>query len=219
MIAISAVVGLGAVLAASSLLPCPGLHEWGAPPVLWRRPPFLHLTFDDGPDPVRTPYVLDLLRSFHVRSTFFLVGERVTREPELARRIVDEGHEIGNHGWDHTSVAFCSRRRIRQQLERCQDAIQVATGKVAELVRPPYGRRDYRFYDESQRLALTPMFWSVDSGDWLGIGSASITARVLRARAGDIVLCHDGNTRAKGLIGALGAILQYHHARLPSLRR
>jgi peptidoglycan/xylan/chitin deacetylase (PgdA/CDA1 family) len=114
-------------------------------------------------------------------------------------------------------MAFHSRRRIREQLERCQDAIATATGKVATVVRPPFGRRDYRFYEESRRLDLSAMYWSVDSLDWCGLGPATIARRVQRATCGDIVLFHDGNPRAHGLLSALGPILRHHRALLPRL--
>jgi peptidoglycan/xylan/chitin deacetylase (PgdA/CDA1 family) len=218
MLAIPAVLGFSCALAASSLLPYRGLHEGVAPGAVWRAPPFLNLTFDDGPDANRTPRVLDLLRASDVRATFFVVGHRVSRATELTRRIAEEGHDIGNHGWDHTTMAFRSRRVIREQLERCQDAIGAATGKVATLVRPPFGRRDYRFYGEAQRLGLKPVYWSVDSGDWCGLSPRRIAARVLRASDGDIVLFHDGNTRAGGLLNALGPIVRHHRCRLPRLR-
>jgi len=219
MIVISAGLGMAALtVTASTFLPLPGFHDWLVPGAVWREPPFLHLTFDDGPDPACTPRVLDLLADSDVRAIFFLVGERVERAPQLARRIVAEGHRIGGHGWDHTSLAFRSRRAIREQLIRCQDAIASAVGRPPTLVRPPFGRRDYRFYQEARRMALTPMLWSFDSGDWLGLGSSLLARRVCRAGAGDIVLFHDGNPRASGLLGALPTILRHHRRHLPTLR-
>ncbi len=187
------------------------------PGAIWRRPPFLHLTFDDGPDPERTPRVLDVLAALDVRATFFLVGNRVARDGIVARRIDADGHEIGNHGWDHSPLVFCSRRTIREQLVRCQDAIAGAIGRPPNLVRPPYGRRDYRFYEEAQRLGLVPMFWSFDSADWLGLTADRLARRVSAASPGDIVLFHDGNPRADGLLGALEPILRHHRHHLPTL--
>ncbi len=208
--------GLGCTLtlASSTLLPSPGIHDWLVPGAVWRLPRRLHLTFDDGPDPERTPQVLDCLALHGLRATFFLIGDRVARAPHLVRRMHAEGHELGNHGWDHTTLALRSRRRIREQLGRCQDAIGSVTGTTPTLVRPPYGRRDYRFYEEAQRLALRTMLWSFDSGDWLGLASTQLERRARGARRGDIVLFHDGNPRASGLVGALGSMLQYHREAL-----
>lgn len=216
MIALSAGLGLGAALtiAASTLLPARGLHDRLLPGAIWRWPPLLRLTFDDGPDPDRTPRVLDALASFQVRATFFVVGNRAALFPNIVRRIVAEGHELGNHGWDHTSLAFRPRRTIREQLARCQGEIGSITGSAPRFVRPPYGRRDYRFYQEARRLDLTTMFWSLDGGDWLGLGSARLARRVCRAKPGDIVLLHDGNPKARGLIHALETILRHHQQHL-----
>jgi peptidoglycan/xylan/chitin deacetylase (PgdA/CDA1 family) len=218
MIAISAGLGLGALLLArSTFLPAPGLHDWLVPGAIWRRPPLVHLTFDDGPDPDRTPRVLDALAEVHVRATFFLVGSKVARAPELARRIRAEGHQVGNHGWDHSSLTLCSRRTIREQLVRCNDVIASALGSPPVYARPPYGYRDYRFYQEAQQLGTTPMLWSLDSGDWLGLSPTRLVRRVLRARPGEIILFHDGNHRAGGLLGALEQILLHHRPRLPMM--
>jgi len=211
MISIPVGLGLGGLtLAASTFLPSPGVHDWLVPGAIWRLPPCLHLTFDDGPDPDRTPRVLDALATRGVRATFFLIGNRVARAPRIVRRIAAEGHEIGNHGWDHSTLALRSRTAIREQLMRCQEAIGDVIGRAPTLVRPPYGRRDYRFYQEAHRLGLTTMLWSFDSGDWLGLGVRRLVRRVGSAKRGDIVLFHDGNPRASGLTGAIGPILQNH---------
>jgi peptidoglycan/xylan/chitin deacetylase (PgdA/CDA1 family) len=209
------VAGLGIPLAASTFLPVRGVHDWLVPGAIWRLPGSLHLTFDDGPDTERTPRVLDLLAAFGVRATFFLLGERVARATPLVRRIASEGHSIGNHGWDHATLSFASRRKICEQLNRSQDAIGSVLGERPTLFRPPFGRRDYRLYQETRRRGLTTMLWSLDSGDWLGISPARIARRVSKAVSGDIVLLHDGNPRATGTIVALSTILSHHQASVP----
>jgi peptidoglycan/xylan/chitin deacetylase (PgdA/CDA1 family) len=101
-------------------------------------------------------------------------------------------------------------------LRRSQDAIGSVLGKQPVLFRPPFGRRDYRLYQETRRLGLTTMLWSLDSGDWLGISPARIARRVSRAACGDIVLLHDGNPRARGTIAALSTILPHHQSLQPA---
>lgn len=209
----AALVG-GAEMLRSTFLAGRGLHDWLVPGAVWRMASAgAHLTFDDGPDPERTPLVLDLLARFGIRATFFVIGERAARAPQLVRRIAAEGHTLGNHSWDHPSMIGLSRIEIRQQLSRCQGVIGSILGTTPSWVRPPYGRRDYRFYQESKRLGLVPMLWSVDSWDWLGIGSTSVARRLRRARPGDIVLLHDGNRRARGLLGGLMTTLERDAAR------
>ena len=102
------------------------------------RPGLLALTFDDGPDGVYTPEVLDVLDSLHVKATFFLVGRNVERYPNMVRRIYAEGHEIGNHTFTHPNVALISRRRLELELNATQRALQSSIGRSTSLFRVPY---------------------------------------------------------------------------------
>lgn len=190
---------------ASTVLSFRGLHDWLVPGAVYRcGPGAIALTFDDGPHPERTPRVLDLLAQAKVHATFFLIGERAVAHPELVRRIAAEGHEVGNHSWSHARrLPFCSGRRIEAELSRCQDALAELTGVTPRLFRPPYGARDVRVYRIARALELTPVLWSVDSFDWAGVSAQRVLARARRARGGDVVLLHDGDPKAEGLLPAL----------------
>src|SRR5205807_3874025 len=96
------------------------------------------LTFDDGPDPDWTPKILDILKSAKVKAAFFLVGVNAERYPRLVRRIVEEGHEIGNHTYYHPNLALCWPEHIRVELNATQLLIQSLTGRATTLFRPPY---------------------------------------------------------------------------------
>ncbi|HEX6129478.1 MAG TPA: polysaccharide deacetylase family protein, partial [Candidatus Limnocylindria bacterium] len=96
------------------------------PGCAWRGPrgiPRLALTFDDGPDPEWTPRLLDALGAAGVRGTFFLIGERAARAPGLVRRMVSEGHEVGNHSWSHRSLWLCGPRATAEQIRRAHDRL------------------------------------------------------------------------------------------------
>jgi peptidoglycan/xylan/chitin deacetylase (PgdA/CDA1 family) len=125
------------------------------------------------------------------------------------RQIAAEGHTIGNHGWSHRSFPFLSSRDIETELGRCGMELESITGTRPSLVRPPYGRRDYRFYAIAKKLRLVPVFWSFDTLDWLRSDPQSVCRRVCRVGAGDIVLMHDGNRKAFATHDALLHLLEH----------
>ena len=104
-------------------------------------PSAIALTFDDGPNPAITPNLLDLLDRHKVRATFFVMGRCVRAFPALAKEIADRGHTIGNHTDTHPALTFLSPRRISDELDRCDDAIDSAIGRRTRWMRPPFGFR------------------------------------------------------------------------------
>lgn len=149
------------------------------------------LTFDDGPGEA-TPAVLDLLKQAEIRATFFLCGQNVERYPELARRIAEEGHEIGNHTYSHPRLLARTPGKIAYEIERTQQIIAHRTGHTPTLFRPPYGLRWFGLFPILQRNGLTSVMWSLNSLDWKRSPS-QIAARVVNnERPGAIILLHDG---------------------------
>jgi len=198
-----------AAYCASTLLPFPGIHEALASGALFRTPaPWVALTFDDGPHPERTPRILDALAAAGALATFFVVGRQARRLPELVRRIAREGHTIGNHTDLHAWQPGLSTRKIGQQIDAAQAAVADVTGTLPSLVRPPWGHRDLRFYRESAARGLTPVLWSLDSFDYLGLGPWRLCSRIRRARPGDVVLLHDASPRAAATPDALPLALR-----------
>lgn len=194
----------GATYAASTLLPIRGIHDWLVGGAVFRIAPIsVALTFDDGPNIEQTPVILDVLAKKDIKATFFLIGQRSVQHPEITRRIANEGHAIGNHTWSHSWLPIRSTRYIENELTSCQNALADITGEAPVLMRPPYGSRDFRMYRVARRLGLTPVLWSHDSHDWAGSSSKHILQRLQRTKDGDIVLCHDGNPRASGIVPAL----------------
>lgn len=184
--------------------------------IFWRGPtdrPEVALTFDDGPHPVHTRKVLDLLDSAGAKATFFVLGSKVEAHPDVAREIVKRGHGLGVHGHVHDRWMSLRRpRRIVEELERALAAIEHATGQRPTLFRPPMGHVSPRTDTAATQLGLTIVGWSVRGLDGVRRARArDVAARVRRGlRPGAIVVLHDaaevGEACPAG-VEALGPIL------------
>jgi peptidoglycan-N-acetylglucosamine deacetylase len=158
------------------------------------KQPVVAVTFDDGPDPVLTPRLLDLLKERGIHATFFLVGQNVAAQPAIVQRIVAEGHEVANHSWSHPLLTSLKEQSVESQLRRTHDAIVAACGVAPLLYRPPYGaiRLSQRTKIE-QSFGYAAILWDVDPEDWKKPRTAQkVYDRVLaQTKPGSIILCHD----------------------------
>lgn len=155
--------------------------------------PVVALTFDDGPHPEYTPKLLDILRHHGVRATFYVIGRNVEAHPDIARRIVSEGHEIANHSWSHPALTSLSAARLKQEVESTSAVIEKVTGRRPTNIRPPYGAINERvrqiLFNEH---GLDVIMWSVDPLDWKRPGSSVVAQRLVDGAApGGILLAHD----------------------------
>jgi len=150
------------------------------------------LTFDDGPGE-HTPRLLDLLRDRDVRATFFVVGQMVAADKggRITRRIVDEGHEIGNHSWSHPPLTALPLHGIRRELRHTEEIVRRLTGAHMQVMRPPYGATDARVAAETRREGLAQILWNLDTFDWRDRVSETVAKRAAHAKPGSIVLMHD----------------------------
>ncbi len=161
-------------------------------------PTEIALTFDDGPHPEQTPRLLDVLADFGVKGTFFVVGERAEQQPELIRRIVGEGHELGNHTWTHSEPSQTSSARFLDEVSQTRRLIQDLTGHDCRLTRPPKGSltvgKAIGLWRQQQTVAL----WNIDPKDFSMLESAEMSQWLdgYRPQTGDIVLLHDNHSRA-----------------------
>ncbi len=153
------------------------------------------LTFDDGPNPPYTNRILDVLHEERVRATFFLVGRAVVAYPATVRRIVAEGHAVGNHTWDHAHLIVETPATVRSELVRTSDAIERVAHVRTTLMRPPFGGRDFAVVAAARALGYRVVMWSVPlPKDWEQPGDATIARRVVDNVAdGSIIVLHDGN--------------------------
>jgi len=155
--------------------------------------PYIAMTFDDGPHATNTAKLLEMAAERHIKLTFFVLGECVEQNPDVLRREVAEGHEIGNHSWSHPNLAKLSDANVRSQLQRTEDLIEKTAGIKPKLMRPPYGELTKR-----QRILVNHEFgykvilWDVDPLDWKRPGSDVVAQRIIAgARPGSIILSHD----------------------------
>lgn len=170
--------------------------------------PGVALTIDDGPHPEWTPQMLDLLDRHQVRATFFLIGARVRERPELVRRILSAGHAIGNHSMSHPQpFAALSRQRMRVEIAQTQDEIEAAAGLRPTLFRAPGGNWSGEVLRTAAGFGLTPVDWTVNPSDWRRPGVSRITRSLSRARAGQVLLCHDGGGDRSQTVAALETVL------------
>jgi peptidoglycan/xylan/chitin deacetylase (PgdA/CDA1 family) len=153
------------------------------------------LTIDDGPDPEVTPQVLALLETHQARATFFCIGERVRRYPELAREIVRRGHDIENHSEQHPwRFSLMGPAAMAREVARAQESIRSVTGRVARFFRAPAGLRNPFLDPVLARAGLTLASWTRRGFDTMNADPRVILARLTRGlKAGDILLLHDGN--------------------------
>ena len=149
------------------------------------------LTFDDGPVP-QTAHVLDVLRRHHARATFFVLGELAATRPALLRRMVREGHAIGDHSWDHGQFWHQDAAAIRREVRRTAAVIRRATGSSPRLLRPPFGESDAVVRRIARQEGMAIVLWSVDPLDWRDRDTDKVIRRIVkRARPGAIILAHD----------------------------
>jgi peptidoglycan/xylan/chitin deacetylase (PgdA/CDA1 family) len=155
--------------------------------------PYIAMTFDDGPSAENTPRLLEMLKQRNIKATFFLIGQNVVSNPDLVRRILADGHEIGNHSWTHPQLSKLSDDRVTAEITQTQDAIKDASGFTPVLLRPPYGAITPRQREWIEnRFGLNIILWSVDPFDWKRPGASVITQRILsQTRPGAIILSHD----------------------------
>jgi peptidoglycan/xylan/chitin deacetylase (PgdA/CDA1 family) len=172
------------------------------------------LTFDDGPDPVRTPALLDALAELDVKATFFVLGSAVEANPALTARIVREGHELGNHTFTHRYLPLASSAAVADELLATDRAIARATGIVPSLARPPYGGRSPWTVRAFARLAKRVVLWDVNSWDWKGLAATDIARGVVdRTRPGSLVLLHEARTGGETTIDAVRLLVPELRAR------
>jgi peptidoglycan/xylan/chitin deacetylase (PgdA/CDA1 family) len=197
-------------------------YTWGSyafgPWSIWRgrnRDRLAALTFDDGPDPEHTPRVLDILRREGVTATFFLIGQRAAAAPDVARRIVAEGHELGNHTWSHRSLWLCGPRETEREIVHGHDAIDQAAGCAPRFFRAPWGMTNLAMLPVLRRLATPCVFWTVQTEGQRAAGAErQLRVATERVKPGAIFDLHD----ADGVPGAGERTVEVLPALISALR-
>jgi peptidoglycan-N-acetylglucosamine deacetylase len=167
----------------------------------------VRLTFDDGPVRASTPRILDVLSNYRVKATFFVIGERARRYPRLVKREHREGHSVQNHTYTHPELTTLGSAEVRRELRATNRAIRAAGVPRPYRFRPPRGHTNARVRGVGASLGLIQTLWSVDPHDWANPSASRICSGVVsNARAGSIVLLHDGS--GSNTVEALPCIIE-----------
>ena len=179
------------------------------------------LTFDDGPDPIYTPQVLDVLEEYDVPATFFLLGERVEKYPNITRRIINEGHTIGNHSWSHPDLTTLNDRQLSKEIFNTEQKIEETVNKETALLRPPYGFVSSQLITKLKRMDYKVIHWSLDSLDWQAKKKEEVLNKTIPyLNRGAIILFHSAGGKGQSLIPTIKALpiiiekLQTHNIEL-----
>ena len=152
------------------------------------------LTFDDGPYEPYTSKILDILKEENIKATFFILGYNAEKYPETVKRIVAEGHQIGNHTYSHKDLLKMTRSEIIEELDTTNKILFKITGQNIYIMRPPFGAKDANVVKTAQERGLNVVNWSVDGKDWLNRGADITSKEILnKTKNGDIILMHDGD--------------------------
>lgn len=166
------------------------------------------LTFDDGPDPHTTPWLLEMLEAEGIVATFFLVGCKVKRHEHLVEKIDKAGHKIGNHSFNHYFMPMLPLAMIEKEIDKTNQCIMDVTGKAVEIFRPPYGVIDKRGASELNERGMKTVYWGPVSEDWTNPGSRQVISRVMhRMEHGALIVLHESMTLSRQTLVAAKEII------------
>ncbi len=191
-------------------------YERAYPHVFTRHGPAVKkiaLTFDDGPDLVYTPKILDILKKEGVHASFFVLGMNAARYPAIIRRIVNDGHTLGNHSFDHINLALSHKEKIDWEVLATEQVLTRIVGKQPRWFRAPYGNVSPLVLTELHRMGYRAVNWSVDSNDWRSLPAHKVKDNILQNVApGAIILQHSAaggpNENLSGTVRALTDIIR-----------
>lgn len=170
-----------------------------------RRSDQVCLTFDDGPDPEQTPRLLDVLARLEIKGTFFVIGELAERFPKIVRRIVDEGHALGNHTWSHPLAYELTTSAFADEVGRTQQLLAEVTGASVDHFRPPHGKITARQMLYLWRSCQSIVLWNSDPKDFQCENAWEVSERLTSGglRGGDLILMHDNRPHAAEIMHGL----------------
>jgi peptidoglycan/xylan/chitin deacetylase (PgdA/CDA1 family) len=188
--------GLASVSSVNRVLP-PPVHKVPAPDIIAlseiNPAHSICLTFDDGPDPLYTPKILDVLADHQAKATFFVLGKAAEQFPHLVEQILQAGHSIGNHTYSHRHPWVMSSEQAKQEVVQTNLVINTIAGITPRWFRPPFGRLRTAMRVQAHSEQMTTVLWSRSIIDWGFCGTkVGIARRLDQIKSGDIVLMHDG---------------------------
>lgn len=189
-------------------------HGFGHQPDIYRHGdrnlPMVSITFDDGPSPDFTPQILDILKRYNVSAAFFMIGKNVEKYPEIAQRIYQDGHEIGNHTQNHRNIPTLNMVELNKEIIEATGIITDTVDHYPDYIRPPRGMYDSRFRRLTALLGQQVVLWTVSSRDWQsGTTSDAIVRNVMNhIKNGDIILFHDSGALVRNEGGDRSATIK-----------
>lgn len=165
------------------------------------------LTFDDGPDDRFTPQILDMLKAYGVKATFFVLGKKAEAHPDVIRRMVKEGHLVGNHSYRHPLFTKLTVDEFAKEVEQTEDVLNRIIGIRPKLLRPPYGEINEEQLQWAKNSGYMIVNWNVDSLDWKSLSEQQVSGNILgHTKAGSIVLQHSAGADSQDLSGTVKAL-------------
>ncbi len=179
---------------------------------LWKKPqenPTLYLTFDDGPIPELTPWILEVLNEYKAKATFFCVGDNIQRHSAIFRTLLQEGHSVGNHTYHHLNAWKTDKKNYLQDIQKCQDEIEKRDAKT-HFFRPPYGKLNFYLRKEIEKNYQI-VLWDVLSYDFdEQVSRENCLKNTLQnCENGSIIVLHDNIKATRNLIYTLPRLLEY----------
>lgn len=176
----------------------------------------VYLTFDDGPSPDTTPWLLEMLEAEGIKASFFLIGEEAERYPELVEAIYKAGHSIGNHTYKHRFMPGLPCKQIESEIQLTNDIIQNITGEQPAIFRPPYGLMCNRTAQALTERSMHPVYWSQAPEDWAIPGAHRVVRRVIMGlKPGSLIVLHEGTSlKTQTLLAAKEIIYRCKSAEL-----
>lgn len=166
------------------------------------------ITFDDGPHPKHTPEILDILKENNVKATFFVIGQNVKNYPDCAKRILCDGHEVGNHTYSHRVLKSLTKEKIEKEITEMENQLSKIANYHPKLIRPPCGMYNDTLVKTADETGYKIILWSIDTKDWAHSSTDSIVSNVVtNVRGGDIILFHDYVSGEDGTPDALKIII------------
>jgi peptidoglycan-N-acetylglucosamine deacetylase len=200
LMATAAVAVLG-----SLLLAAPANAQDTAPQAVQADDPWngqIFLTFDDGPGGAYTDEILEVLEKNNAKATFFMLGQNAQRDPARVEAVLEAGHTLGNHTWDHPDMTTLTRAQMDSQIGRTQNLLE-SHGAEVNCFRPPYGAYNTQVTNAITAAGLQRQMWNEDTKDWSRPGVDAIVNVLLGATPGDVVLMHDGGGDRSQTVEAL----------------
>ncbi len=168
----------------------------------------VYLTFDDGPSPETTPFLLEMLEKEGVTASFFLIGKEAEKYPEMVEAIHKSGHSIGNHSYSHLYMPRLNNKELELEIERTNTIIKEITGEQPKIFRPPYGLMCKRTAQVLSDNSMHPVYWTQAPEDWAAPGAQRVIRRVLlKLRPGSLIVLHEGQSLKEQTLAAAKEII------------